>query len=99
MSANELWVTTGFAGQLMFTMRFLIQWLRSEREGRSVTPVAFWYFSLAGGVTLLIYAIHRRDPVFIAGQFMGLFIYARNLHLIARSGTRTSRTPERAQNA
>lgn len=96
MSANELWVTTGFAGQVMFTMRFLIQWLKSEREGRSVTPVAFWYFSLAGGGILLIYALHRRDPVFIAGQLTGLFIYARNLRLIARAGARTSHAPERA---
>jgi lipid-A-disaccharide synthase-like uncharacterized protein len=68
----------------MFTMRFVIQWLSSERAAKSVTPVAFWYFSLLGGAVLLSYAIHRRDPVFILGQGMGLVIYTRNLQLIAR---------------
>jgi lipid-A-disaccharide synthase-like uncharacterized protein len=63
-------------------MRFLIQWIMSERARRSVMPTAFWYFSLAGGVVLLTYAIYRRDPVFILGQGMGLVIYARNLWLI-----------------
>jgi lipid-A-disaccharide synthase-like uncharacterized protein len=75
---------TGFLGQAMFTMRFLVQWVSSERVARSVTPVAFWYFSLAGGAILLGYAIHRRDPVFILGQGMGLVIYVRNLQLIGR---------------
>ena len=65
-------------------MRFLLQWLSSEKKGRSVIPVAFWYFSFAGGLTLLAYAIYRKDPVFIIGQSTGTFIYARNLQLIAR---------------
>ena len=65
-------------------MRFLIQWIYSERKKRSVIPLAFWYFSLAGGITLLSYAIYRRDPVFILGQATGVFIYTRNLQLIAR---------------
>lgn len=77
------WVLLGFVAQLFFTMRFLVQWLASERAKRSVVPVAFWFFSLGGGGLLLIYAIQRRDPVFIAGQAMGLFIYIRNLWLIA----------------
>lgn len=77
-----LWVMTGFMGQMLFTMRFLVQWISSERANRSVIPVAFWYFSVLGGLVLLSYAIWRRDPVFILGQASGLFIYARNLWLI-----------------
>ena len=76
------WVMVGLSGQLMFSMRFIIQWLSSERARKSVMPVAFWYFSLAGGVILLAYAIYRRDPVFILGQATGLLIYGRNLWLI-----------------
>ena len=76
------WVAFGLAGQLLFTARFLVQWIASERARRSVVPVAFWYFSMAGGVVLLAYALYRRDPVFISGQFLGVFIYARNLWLI-----------------
>ncbi len=79
-----LWLGLGFTGQALFSMRFLIQWLSSERQRRSVIPVAFWYFSIAGGVVLLTYAIHRRDPVFIVGQLTGVFIYARNLYFISR---------------
>ena len=80
--AELLWVIFGFLEQSMFMMRFLIQWIASERARRSVVPVAFWYFSLAGGLTLLAYAIHRRDPVFIFGQALGTVIYVRNLRLI-----------------
>ena len=76
------WVMIGFLGQLMFTMRFLVQWLVSERSRKSVIPVAFWYFSLAGGVVLFTYAVWRRDPVIILGQATGLIIYVRNLWLI-----------------
>jgi lipid-A-disaccharide synthase-like uncharacterized protein len=74
----------GFAGQALFSARFIIQWLASERAGRSVVPVLFWHFSIAGGLTLFLYALYRRDPVFILGQGMGLFIYARNRGLIRR---------------
>lgn len=77
-----IWLAVGFVGQALFSMRFLVQWLSSEREGRSVIPVSFWYFSVAGGATLLAYAVHRSDPVFIVGQLTGLFIYGRNLHLL-----------------
>lgn len=77
-----VWVTIGFVGQMLFTMRFIVQWVQSERANRSVIPVAFWYFSVAGGVVLFCYALYRRDPVFILGQSSGLFIYARNLWLI-----------------
>ena len=79
------WLGVGFLGQALFSMRFLVQWLQSERVKRSVIPDAFWYFSVAGGVTLLAYAIHRLDPVFIVGQGAGLFIYFRNLHFILKS--------------
>jgi lipid-A-disaccharide synthase-like uncharacterized protein len=79
-----IWLVVGLAGQALFTMRFLVQWWYSERQKRSVIPVAFWYFSLAGGVSLLGYAIYRRDPVFIVGQAGGLFIYSRNLYFIYR---------------
>ena len=79
-----IWLVVGFAGQALFTMRFIVQWWYSERQKRSVIPVAFWYFSLAGGVILLGYAIYRQDPVFIVGQAGGLFIYSRNLYFIYR---------------
>ena len=84
MSATAVWLTVGFVGQAMFSMRFLLQWLTSEKQGKSVIPTAFWYFSIAGGVTLLSYAIWRADPVFILGQAVGLLIYARNLYFISR---------------
>ncbi|MBR9843141.1 MAG: hypothetical protein GYB25_08270 [Rhodobacteraceae bacterium] len=83
--SDSLWLVVGIAGQLLFTSRFLVQWLASERRRESVVPVAFWWLSLAGGLTLLTYAIFRKDPVFIAGQGMGIFIYLRNLMLLSRS--------------
>lgn len=78
------WLVIGFLGQALFSARFLVQWLSSEKLKKSVVPKAFWYFSVAGGATLLAYAIHRRDPVFIVGQAAGLFIYARNLQFLWR---------------
>jgi lipid-A-disaccharide synthase-like uncharacterized protein len=84
MKTEVIWLIIGFAGQLLFSLRFLVQWWKSERQKRSVIPMEFWYFSLAGGVTLLSYAIYRLDPVFIVGQFAGLFIYMRNLYLIKK---------------
>ena len=74
----------GFAGQALFSARFIVQWVASEAKKQSVIPLAFWYFSLAGGVFLLIYAILRHDPVFILGQAAGLVVYVRNLVLIFR---------------
>ena len=76
------WFAFGLFGQLLFTGRFLVQWIASERARRSVVPLAFWYFSVAGGMVLFTYAVYRQDPVFILGQSMGLFIYIRNLWLI-----------------
>ena len=87
MEQDLIWLVTGFLGQALFTARFLVQWLTSERQGRSIVPLAFWYFSLAGGATLLAYAIHRQDPVFIVGQLAGLFVYLRNLQLIYQHST------------
>jgi lipid-A-disaccharide synthase-like uncharacterized protein len=80
----DIWLIIGFTGQALFSMRFIVQWIKSEREKRSTIPLAFWYFSMLGGLSLLIYAIHRKDPVFIVGQASGLFIYSRNLYLIYR---------------
>ena len=85
ISTTELvWLVVGFVAQLMFSMRFILQWIASERARRSIVPETFWYFSLAGGAMLFAYAIYRLDPVFMLGQGMGLFIYARNIHLIWR---------------
>jgi lipid-A-disaccharide synthase-like uncharacterized protein len=82
MSMLWIWLAIGFLGQGLFTARFLVQWLVSERRRDSVVPVAFWWLSLFGGAALLAYAISRRDPVIITGQAMGLFVYARNLMLV-----------------
>lgn len=84
MKIPPFWLIVGFLGQLLFSMRFLLQWVQSERAKKSVIPVAFWYFSLGGSLVLLAYAIHRQDPVFILGQAAGLVIYLRNLFLISR---------------
>lgn len=85
LSANELaWIVVGFVAQFMFMMRFVMQWIYSERARRSIVPEVFWYFSLGGGAMLLAYAIHRMDPVFIAGQALGLIIYSRNIYFIWR---------------
>ena len=80
----DWWIVLGFAAQALFTMRFLVQWIASERAGRSVVPMAFWVFSIGGGVLLFVYALYRRDPVFILGQGLGVFIYLRNLYFVLR---------------
>lgn len=80
--AEFWWVAFGLGGQLMFTARFLVQWIASERAGRSIVPVIFWFFSIGGGLVLFTYAVYRGDPVFILGQSLGLLIYSRNLWLI-----------------
>lgn len=87
MSIDTIWLVIGFGGQAIFGARFLVQWLVSEKERRSVIPIAFWYLSVCGGAILLLYAIHKRDPVFIAGQLTGVFIYGRNLVLLRRAQT------------
>ena len=91
LSNPTLWLVIGFSGQAIFTARFLVQWVASERRRDSVVPVAFWWLSLAGGTTLLAYAIHRQDPVIIVGQSMGAFIYIRNLMLVQKGRQRVER--------
>ncbi|MDC1356510.1 lipid-A-disaccharide synthase N-terminal domain-containing protein [Pseudomonadota bacterium] len=81
---ETIMIVIGFGGQALFATRFIIQWLSSENAGRSVIPVAFWYFSISGGLVLLTYAIWRQDPVIIAGQSVGVFIYGRNLYFISK---------------
>ncbi|MCP4818583.1 MAG: lipid A biosynthesis protein [Shimia sp.] len=76
------WVAFGLFGQLMFTGRFVVQWIASERAKRSTVPLAFWYFSIAGALILFAYAVYRQDPVFILGQSFGIVVYSRNLWLI-----------------
>lgn len=80
----DLWVVFGLLGQFLFGSRFIVQWVASERKKASYIPIVFWYLSLIGGLVTTIYAIHRRDPVFIIGQGAGLFVYVRNLMLIYR---------------
>jgi len=80
-STHDIWLALGLVGQACLAARFLVQWMASERQRRSVMPASFWYLSLAGGVAVLTYAIHRRDPVFVVGQAAGLGVYARNMHL------------------
>ncbi len=93
MSEAWLWIVIGFLGQALFSARFIVQWLASERARKSIVPKAFWYFSLGGGAVLLAYAIHRADPVFITGQAAGLLIYLRNLYLIAHGEKRIEPQP------
>lgn len=83
-TTDQIWILVGLGGQALFSARFIIQWLASERLQRSVVPIAFWYFSIAGSLTLLAYAIHRLDPVFILGQSAGCLIYGRNLYFLKR---------------
>ncbi|HEX9985110.1 MAG TPA: lipid-A-disaccharide synthase N-terminal domain-containing protein [Thermoanaerobaculia bacterium] len=78
------WLVFGLGGQMLFGSRFIVQWISSERKKTSHIPILFWYLSLCGGIVTAIYAIHRRDPVFIIGQCAGLFVYVRNLMLIYR---------------
>ena len=86
------WVLLGFIAQTAFGLRFVLQWIASEKAKRSVVPTTFWTFSVVGGALLLIYAIHRGDPVFIIGQLTGLFIYGRNIWLIAHENRALAQT-------
>ena len=81
---DAYWILIGFAGQALFMMRFIVQWIASEKAKKSVIPDLFWYFSIGGGLVLLSYAIYRGDPVFIFGQALGFFIYMRNLYFVLR---------------
>ena len=95
-TTEMVWLTVGFSAQLMFSMRFIVQWIASERARQSIVPEMFWYFSFAGGTMLFAYALYRVDPVFILGQGMGLLIYARNIHFIWR-GKRDGQDAARSQ--
>ena len=86
----DAWVALGFVAQALFSMRFLVQWIASERAGRSIVPTAFWLFSIGGGVLLFAYSLYRKDPVFIAGQALGLLVYIRNLYFIIVNGRQSS---------
>ena len=83
---EKAWLAIGFGGQLLFTARFVVQWIVSERKKRSVIPLPFWYLSLVGSLVLLSYAIHTGDPVFILGLSFNSLVYIRNLWLIYRPG-------------
>jgi lipid-A-disaccharide synthase-like uncharacterized protein len=87
MTTEQIWISIGLLGQFLFSCRFILQWIASEKLKKSVIPLAFWYFSIAGSLTLLAYSIYRTDPVFILGQSLGLIIYVRNLILIFRDNS------------
>ena len=99
MSNDQLWLSVGLVGQAFFSMRFVVQWIISEKRQESVIPLSFWFFSIGGGLTLFTYALHRLDPVFILGEGAGIFVYSRNLYLYlaqatsSHSGLTLTRTP------
>ena len=94
--SSALWITIGFLGQAIFTARFLAQWMASEKRKDSVVPVIFWWLSLAGGLTLMTYAVHREDPVISVGQGLGVFIYVRNLMLVSKGRKQAAKIARRA---
>ncbi|MCA9034716.1 MAG: lipid-A-disaccharide synthase N-terminal domain-containing protein [Planctomycetaceae bacterium] len=94
MTSEQWWVGFGLFGQALFTGRFIVQWVSSERQKKSVIPVAFWYLSISGATVLLSYAVYRQDPVFIIGQSTGFVIYFRNLQLLSRASRRSEEEAE-----
>lgn len=92
MTLDTIWLIIGFLGQGIFFMRWVVQWIASERHAESRVPTAFWYMSMIGGLITLAYAIYRKDPVFIAGQSIGSIVYLRNLMLIHRPNQADSGT-------
>ncbi len=100
ISSHSIWYILGFFGQALFGGRFLIQWIYSEKHRKSIIPMAFWWFSISGGIILLIYSLHTRDPVFISGQIFGVIVYVRNLKLIfneRKAKAQQTQTSEEAQ--
>ena len=93
---STTWLVVGFAGQAIFTTRFLVQWVASERSRNSVVPIAFWWLSLLGGAVLLAYACYRRDPVIMLGQALGILVYTRNLELVRKARRRAERAERRS---
>lgn len=90
----DFWLAFGLISQLLFTARFLVQWISSERAGQSVVPMAFWFFSIAGGLMTLIYGIAKREPVIILGQGLATIIYVRNIMLIVKHRAKGSKVEE-----
>ena len=91
----DFWLAFGLIAQLFFTARFLVQWISSERAGRSVIPIAFWFFSMGGGLMTLVYGVAKREPVIILGQSLATIIYIRNIMLILKNRATGSRTLDR----
>ena len=87
-SVEIIFLVIGFLGQGIFASRFIVQWIYSEKKGESLIPITFWYLSILGGLSLLTYAIFRKDPVIISGQLFGVLIYSRNLYLIYKKKTK-----------
>ena len=91
----DFWLAFGLVAQLSFGARFLVQWIASERAGRSVVPLAFWFFSIGGGLMTLIYGLVKREPVIIIGQLLSNVIYVRNLMLIFKTHAKASESLDR----
>ena len=91
----DFWLAFGIVAQLLFTARFLVQWISSERAGQSVVPMAFWFFSMGGGLMTLVYGVAKREPVIILGQAMATVIYVRNIMLIVKSRRSGSKAMDR----
>ena len=91
----DFWLAFGLAAQLAFAARFLVQWIASERAGKSVVPLAFWFFSIGGGLMTLIYGLVKREPVIIFGQLLSNVIYVRNVMLILKNRQQESQTLDR----
>src|SRR3954447_15073216 len=91
----DFWLAFGLGAQLLFTARFLVQWISSERAGQSVVPMAFWFFSMGGGVMTLVYGVAKREPVIIIGQSLATIIYIRNIMLIVKNRGQASKTLDR----
>jgi lipid-A-disaccharide synthase-like uncharacterized protein len=91
----DFWLAFGLVAQLLFTARFLVQWISSERAGQSVVPMAFWFFSMGGGLMTLVYGVVKREPVIILGQAMATVIYVRNIMLILKNRASRSKTLDR----
>jgi len=85
MLATYIWLGVGFFGQFIFFLRFVLQWIASEKNKEVVIPVGFWYLSIAGTIIILVYSIHIKDIVFTTAQVLSLFIYARNLMLVHKN--------------
>jgi lipid-A-disaccharide synthase-like uncharacterized protein len=84
----DFWLAFGLSAQLFFTARFLVQWISSERAGKSIVPIAFWFFSMGGGLLTLIYGLEKREPIIVLGQALSMIVYIRNVILIVRARAR-----------